>query len=71
MVARRFRLRNWTDNCPVASGNCGTPPPRAGWFHDFLGSWSEAEMQLWLRYYACDAERAEHAREYPDDIIPP
>lgn len=28
-------------------------------------------MQLWLRYYATDAERAKHAKEYPKDTIPP
>ena len=44
---------------------------RGGWFHDFLGSWGEDDMQLWLRYYATDEERAKHAREYPKDAIPP
>src|ERR1019366_4189201 len=24
--------------------------PRGGWFHDFLGSWGEDDMQLWLRF---------------------
>lgn len=45
--------------------------PRGGWFHDFLGSWGEEQMQLWLRYYATDDERAKHVRDYPKDIIPP
>jgi hypothetical protein len=45
--------------------------PRGGWFHDFLGSWGEEEMQLWLRYYATDEERAKHAREWPKDRLPP
>jgi hypothetical protein len=45
--------------------------PRGGWFHDFLGSWGEDDMQLWLRYYATDEERAKHAKEYPKDRIPP
>ena len=45
--------------------------PRGGWFHDFLGSWGEDDMQLWLRYYASDAERAKHAEEYPEDKLPP
>jgi hypothetical protein len=48
-------------------GKCRT----GGWFHDFLGSWSEDDMQLWLRYYATDKERAEHAKEYPEDNLPP
>jgi hypothetical protein len=45
--------------------------PRGGWYHDFLGSWGEDDMQLWLRYYASDEERAKHAQEYPKDKIPP
>lgn len=44
--------------------------PRGGWFHDFLGSWGDDDMQLWLRYYATDDERAKHAKEYPKDTIP-
>lgn len=43
---------------------------RGGWFHDFLGSWSEEDMQLWLKYYATEEERAHHASEYPEDNIP-
>lgn len=45
--------------------------PRGGWFHDFLGSWGEDDMQLWLRYYASDVERAKHAQEWPKDTLPP
>ncbi len=45
--------------------------PRGGWFHDFLGSWGEAEMQSWLRYYASDEERAKHAKEWPKTPMPP
>jgi len=36
--------------------------PRAGWFHDLLGSGGEPEVQLWLRYYASDAERPGKSR---------
>jgi hypothetical protein len=45
--------------------------PRGGWFHDFLGSWSDEDTQLWLRYYASDKDRAEHAAEWPKAEIPP
>jgi hypothetical protein len=45
--------------------------PRGGWFHDFLGSWGDDDMQLWLRYYASDEERVKHAGEWPGDAIPP
>lgn len=48
-------------------GKCKT----GGWFHDLLGSWGEDDMQLWLRHYANDEERAQHAQEYPKDTIPP
>lgn len=44
---------------------------RGGWFHDFLGCWGEAELQLWLRYYASEEERATHTNEWPGDIVPP
>ncbi len=40
-------------------------------FHDCIGSGSEEDIQLSLRYYATPEERAEHAREWPDDPIPP
>jgi hypothetical protein len=45
--------------------------PRGGWFHDFLGSWGEEDMLLWLRYYANDDERAKHLQEWPKDTLPP
>jgi len=41
-----------------------------GWFHDFLGSWGEEDMQIWLRFYASDEERAKHQKEWPNDTIP-
>lgn len=44
---------------------------RGGWFHDFLGSWGKEEMRLWLRYYASDQERAQHAKESPAEVLPP
>jgi hypothetical protein len=44
--------------------------PRGGWFHDFLGSWGEDELKIWLRYYASDAEGAAHAKEWPQDVLP-
>lgn len=47
------------------------PSARAVWFHAFCGSWSEDDMQLWLRHYATDTERAAHAKEFPKDQIPP
>jgi len=48
-------------------GKCKT----GGWFHDVLGSWGDEEMQLWLRFYASDEERAKHATDYPKDSITP
>ena len=45
--------------------------PRGGWFHDFLGSWTEEDMQVWLRFYATDEERRKHGEEYPEDTLPP
>ena len=48
-------------------GKCKT----GGWFHDFLGSWGEEDMQIWLRLYATDEERANNKKEWPKDTIPP
>lgn len=45
--------------------------PRSGWYHDFLGSWDDDDMQIWLRYYATDEQRARHSQEYPEDTLPP
>ncbi|MBM3839412.1 MAG: hypothetical protein FJ398_15860 [Verrucomicrobia bacterium] len=42
-----------------------------GWFHDCIGSGSDEHSQLWLRFHATDQERAEHARRWPDDPMPP
>lgn len=42
-----------------------------GWFHDFIGSGSEEDNQVSLRFYATDDERAEHAQDWPDDPLPP
>lgn len=43
----------------------------SAWFHDFVGSGSDADIQTSLRYYDTDEERAEHARQWPGDPIPP
>ena len=48
-------------------GKCKT----GGWFHDFIGSWGDEDMQIWLRFYASDEERAKHHKDYPKDPIPP
>jgi hypothetical protein len=58
--------RGLRDPCHLPGRN-----PRGGWFHDFLGSWGDEQMQLWLHYYATDDERAKHEQEYPKDKIPP
>jgi hypothetical protein len=48
-------------------GKCKT----GGWFHDFIGSWGDEDMQIWLRFYATDQERAKHHQDYPKDQLPP
>jgi hypothetical protein len=32
--------------------------------------WGEDDMQIWLRFYASDKERAKHQQEWPNDTIP-
>ena len=44
-----------------------------GWTHfiDILGSGSEEDSQICLRYYDTPEERARWAKEWPNDVIPP
>ncbi len=48
-------------------GKCRT----GGWFHDFIGSGSEEDIQISLRCYDSDEERARHAIDWPDIPLPP
>lgn len=38
---------------------------------DLLGSGSETDIELYLRYYADEEERRRWAEDWPDDVIPP
>jgi len=38
---------------------------------DLVSSGSEDDINLWLTYYADEPERADWARDFPDDRIPP
>ncbi|WP_341326912.1 hypothetical protein [Methylotuvimicrobium sp. KM2] len=41
-------------------------------FHiDILGSGSETDIELYLRYYADEEERHRWAKDWPEDIMPP
>jgi hypothetical protein len=42
-----------------------------GWYHDFVGSGSDQDQLLWLRYYATDADRETHRSRWPEEAIPP
>ena len=42
-----------------------------GWYHDCIGSGSEEHIQLSLRFYSTDQDRADWHRQFPDDVIPP
>lgn len=44
---------------------------RAAWHHDFIGSGSEEDTQIWLRYYASPEERAQHQQDWPNTPVPP
>lgn len=39
--------------------------------HDVIGSFGAEEIRIYLKYYADDETRADHARDYPDDPPPP
>jgi hypothetical protein len=45
--------------------------PDADCHLDILGGCSEQDLQLRLRYYADDRERADWAEHWPEDVIPP
>jgi hypothetical protein len=47
-------------------------PPDSGWRNhiDILGGCSEEDMQLDLKYYADEEERARWAKDWPGDVIP-
>jgi hypothetical protein len=49
----------------------GRPSRTSAWVHDFIGSGSEADTALWLRYYATNEEHAAHVQDWPDDPLPP
>jgi hypothetical protein len=43
---------------------------RGGWFHDFLGSGSDEDVQMLLRYYYDDAERERLHRDWKVPLPP-
>ncbi len=42
-----------------------------GWFHDCLGGGTDEARTNWLRCYASDDARADHARMFPGETLPP
>lgn len=44
--------------------------PESAWHLDILGSGSDEDTALWLRYYASEQERENWANEFPDDPLP-
>ncbi|HEY1174095.1 MAG TPA: hypothetical protein VGH19_22210 [Verrucomicrobiae bacterium] len=44
--------------------------PGGAWHLDVVGSGSEEDVQMWLRYYASEEERSKWAQEWPKDTIP-
>ena len=48
----------------------GSRSRTAMWMHDVIGSYDDEAIQIELAYYASDAERERHAREYPSIPLP-
>jgi hypothetical protein len=48
-------------------------PPGSGWIHsiDLIGSGSDEDIEIGLRYYDSDEQRAWWAKDFPDMVIPP
>ena len=43
----------------------------AAWFHDIIGSGSEEDIDLWLRFHADDKARADWLSQFPETTLPP
>ncbi len=56
-------LNEPTEEVTEAMGDCAC-------HIDLLGDGSEESIRLWLCYHASEADRAEWARNYPDDPMP-
>lgn len=56
-------LREETKAMPVVAGSA--------WHIELLGSYSEEDMQLFLKYYADDDFRRQWHKDWPEDPIPP
>jgi hypothetical protein len=44
--------------------------PNFAWHLDIIGGFSEADIEIYLRYYADEATRRHWKEEFPDHIIP-
>ena len=42
----------------------------SAWHIDLVGSGSEEDIELYLRYYADDQTRQDWAKDFPDDVMP-
>jgi hypothetical protein len=56
-------LREETKAMPLA--------PNSAYHIQLLGSYSEEDMQLYLKYYADEAWRRQWHKDWPNDPIPP
>ena len=67
---RRLYEHLWSETLHEAGPDF---PPDSGWRNhiDILGSGSEEDIRLHLKYYADDEDRAFWAKEWPDMDIPP
>ena len=47
--------------------------PGSGWrnYIDLIGSGSEEDIEIGLRYYESEEDRRRWAKEFPKDVIPP
>jgi len=67
---RELYIELWTDLLNTEVPNLFYNPDSA-WHLDILGAGSEADTQLWLRYYATENERKDWLNEFPEDPHPP
>lgn len=47
------------------------PQPGASFHYDLIGSGSEEDIQIMLRFYSSEEDREQWHLDFPDDLIPP
>lgn len=69
LTDRELYSHLWTD-CLREETRLLPPTANSAWHIQILGSGSEEDNRLYLKYYADDASRRRWHEDFPDDLIP-